>query len=132
MEYHKDLGLRERFKELCDKKGIKPFSLASKGVNRNIIDSIMRGSEPGVSAAHEIAKALNITIEELLTGEETQIKESIAEYGYTKEEKEYIDRLVKIMRTKMDGTVLAIKQNIDAFLTTPDKQEEVKKISNAA
>ncbi|MCK4786247.1 MAG: helix-turn-helix domain-containing protein [Desulfobacteraceae bacterium] len=55
--------------------------------------------------------------------------ETVVEYKIgmnTKEEREYIDKLVTIIRTKHDGTVLAIKQNLDAFLTTPDKNNEKK------
>ena len=68
------LGLKEQFKTICDKKGIKPYSLTLEGVNRYAIDSIMRGSMPAADALYEVAKALDITIEELLTGEEPQVK----------------------------------------------------------
>lgn len=129
MEYHKGLGLWNRLEKICEEKGIKPFSLARKGVRKSTIDSIKRGSDIAVSAAYEVSKALGVTVEELLTGEEPQVKDAGVEYlpgGYTPEEREYAEKLVRIMRTKMDGTALAIKQNIDAFLTTPDK-EAVKK-----
>lgn len=127
MEYHKGLGLWERLEKICEEKGTKPFSLVRKGVRKSTIDSIKRGSDIAVSSAHEVAKALGVTIEELLTGEEPQVKEEVPGYGYSREEREYAVKLVEIMRTKMNGTVQAIKQNIDAFLTTPDKEAEALK-----
>ena len=111
------LGLRERFKKICEEKGIKPFSLASKNVNRNIIDSIMRGSDIAVSSAYEIAKALDITIEELLTGEEPQVKAPIADYGYT-------DKFTTILKSGNETAIGIVKGTID---TAYNQIEAVKK-----
>ena len=80
MEYHKGLGLWNRLEKICEEKGIKPFSLARKGVRKSTIDSIKRGSDIAVSAAYEVSKALGVTVEELLTGEEPQVKDAGVEY----------------------------------------------------
>ena len=126
MEYHEGLGLKERFNNICKEKRIKPYSLTSKGVKEGTIVSIKTGSMPAADALLTVAKALNVSIEELLSGETSasMVWEAQVDYGRSKEEQEYAEKLVKIMRTKMDGTVQAIKQNIDAFLTTPDKEAE--------
>lgn len=125
---HNIWGLSEKLKKICKEKGIKPYSLVKKNVKEGTIDSIMKGSMPAADALLAVARALDVSIEYLLADTpEALVRDARAEYGYSKEEREYIDRLIKIMRTKMDGTVQAIKQNIDAFLTTPDKAEELKK-----
>lgn len=98
---------------------------------------VNRGSFPSTEHLANLKEKLNININWLITGQGPryiesrvgyahQVAEEQAEYGHSKEEHEYTVKLVKIMRTKMDGTVLAIKQNIDAFLTTPDREEEKK------
>jgi transcriptional regulator with XRE-family HTH domain len=63
----------------------------------------------------------------LLTGKASEdptlrISEAPVGYGFTEEEDEYVKKLVKILRTKQSGTVIAIKQSVDTFLTTPDKE----------
>ena len=51
-----------------------------KLVGENTILSIMRGADIGASKAYRVAKALNITVEELVTGNEPSIaKNTIAE-----------------------------------------------------
>lgn len=106
-----------------------------------IADWVNRGSFPSTKHLANLKEKLNININWLITGigpryltATDRVKEEEAGYiphGHTREEQDYTEKLVKIMRTKMDGTVQAIKQNIDAFLTTPDKEEEVKKIAKA-
>ena len=65
-----------------------------------------------------------------LTGEEKPpIIAERAFYGYTDEEREYIDKLITIFRTKDTGTKNAIMQNIDTFLKVPS--EKVKKTLKA-
>lgn len=126
---HNIWGLAENFRRICKKKGIKPFSLVKKGAIKGDIESIRDGRNTSIEGVYKVAKALGVTLDELITDKPLHIgiAEGVTEYGRTKEEQDYTEKLVKIMRTKMDGTVLAIKQNIDAFLTTPDKIEELKK-----
>jgi len=123
-------GIAENLKRICKERGIKPYSLVKKGVKVAAITSIMEGRNTAIEGVYEVAQALGVAVEYLITGEASQafmMHESEVGYGYTQEEQEYAGKLVRIMRTKMDGTVLAIKQNIDAFLTTPDRGEETKK-----
>lgn len=54
----------------------------------------------------------------LLTGIDTEMLEV-----YNIEEKEFCEKLLRIMRTKQEKTVTAIKQNLDAFLDNPDREK---------
>lgn len=67
--------------------------------------------------------------------DEGLIRETTPPYGMfladviTDEEKQYIKKLIRLFHTKQEKTVMAIKQNIDAFLDTPNKGK-VKKTAN--
>ena len=122
-------GNKKRFAEMLE---VTP-SYIDRWTNQGIL--------PSAEQLTNIHDKLNININWLLTGEGSkyikkeeqvlQVAEELAPYGYSKEEKQYIDRLIKILRTKQDGTVTAIKQNIDAFLTTPDKKKDLVKKTKA-
>lgn len=129
-------GNKKRFAETL---GIKP-----ENVNRWINE----GSLPSAEHLSNLKNKLNININWLLTGEgekfiksrvgyahqkeqPSMVRKALEEYGYDKEERAYIDKLIKILRTKQDKTVLAIKQNIDAFLDNPDKAKEPVKKTKA-
>lgn len=121
-------GNKKRFAEML---GISP---------PQIDHWINRGSLPSAEHLANLHNKLYISINWLLTGEgEIFVKkeapmmahEALAEYGYDKEKREYIDKLIKILRTKQDKTVIAIKQNIDAFLDNPDKAKEPVKKTKA-
>jgi len=104
----------------------------------NIDAWVNQNNIPGGEHLLKFHDKLNINLNWLLIGEGEMfckkeqpsfaVHEPLAEYGYNKEEREYIDKLIKILRTKQDKTTVAIKQNIDAFLDNPDKvKEPVKK-----
>ncbi|MEK6531000.1 MAG: hypothetical protein AABZ23_00730 [Deltaproteobacteria bacterium] len=57
----------------------------------------------------------------LLTGLDTEEVEV-----YNEDERAQCKKLLRILRTKQDKTVSAIRQNIDAFLDTPDKDTAAK------
>lgn len=104
------------------------------------------------SAEHlaNIQEKLHISIDWLLTGKGDryitypplagagggQVREPTPPYGMfladdvTNEEKTYIKKLIRIFHTKQEKTVIAIKQNLDAFLDTPNKQKPKKSIVN--
>lgn len=82
----------------------------------------MRGSIPKANELYEVAKALDVTVEELLTG---QAPETILLQD--KDEREYVGKLLRIFREKQEKTVIAIKQNIEAFLDNPDREVEQAK-----
>lgn len=118
------------------------------GINpANIHDWVNRDRIPGGEHLQTFHDKLNVNINWLLTGEGEMfvsrvgyahqkesvpiVLEPLAQYGYDKEEREYMDKLVTIIRTKQDKTVIAIKQNIDAFLDNPDKAKEPVKKTKA-
>lgn len=112
--------LKNNYIELSKKFG-GTHALISKGIKKGIVNSIMRGSIPKANELYKVAKILGVTVEELLTGEhkESMHKKVAPFYGYTKEEKEYIDKLIELFRTKDEDTKKAIMQNIDTFLRVP-------------
>lgn len=100
-----------------------------------------RGSVPNAFYLAIMHKKTGVNLHWLLNNEGEkylepdigEVRETAAPYGLfadiTDEERDYIKSLLKILRTKQDKTVIAIKQNIDAFLDTPNKSK-VKKTSN--
>jgi len=56
----------------------------------------------------------------------SMVRKALEEYGYDKEEREYIDKLITIFRTKDAGTKSAIIQNIDTFLRVPAAEKAKK------
>ncbi len=96
------------------------------GVSQGTLSKYEKGMMPPADILYRIAKIGNSSVERLLTGNEP---ESILLKD--KDERECVERLLKILRTKQDKTVIAIKQNIDAFLDNPDREELVKKTPNA-
>ena len=89
---------------------------------------INQGILPSAKQLTNIHDKLKININWLLTGEgEMFIKkespltvhEALVGYGYNLKEREYIDKLVTIFRTKDTDTKIAIMQNIDTFLKVP-------------
>jgi len=124
-------GNKKRFAETL---GIKP-----ENVNRWINE----GSLPSAEHLSNLKNKLNININWLLTGEgekfiksrvgyahqkeqPSMVRKALEEYGYDKEEREYIDKLITIFRTKDAGTKSAIIQNIDTFLRVPAAEKAKK------
>ena len=132
--------IKKLIKELAEGNNTR-FAEMLGATTGNLNDWINRGFLPRGKHLKNIIEKLNISSDWLLTGEGTRyiipsplagegkgegfIKEIAQPYGLfsdiTDEERDYIKKLVKILRTKQDKTVLAIKQNIDAFLDNPDK-----------
>lgn len=115
-------GSKKRFAEmLC----VDP-SYIDRWTNQNLY--------PSAEHLANIQDKLHISIDWLLTGRGDrfikpaagEVREPAPPYGLftdiTDEERDYLKRLLKLLRTKQDKTVIAIKQNIDAFLDTPNKQ----------
>lgn len=123
------------------------------GVTPSYIDGwTNKGIFPSAEQLANIQEKLHISIDWLLTGKgeryiipsplagegkgEGYTREPAPPYGIfladdvTEEEKAYIKKLIRILHTKQEKTVLAIKQNIDAFLDTPNKSKVKKTASN--
>ncbi len=74
------MGFRENLKEEMEYQGITTKELAEKsGVGKRTIDHYLMSNpqEPGVYNAHKISKALNVSVEYLVTGNEYKNKISI-------------------------------------------------------
>ncbi len=62
------MSFKDNYLKLLKKSSKGPYSFEKEEISRGAIDSIMRGSTPSVDTAYKIAKALNVTVEELVTG----------------------------------------------------------------
>lgn len=74
---------------------------------------------PGGKILLSLKQYLGVSSDWLLTGETPEGVEV-----YNPDEKEFAKKLLRIMRTKQEKTVVAIKNNLDAFLDNPDKEKE--------
>ncbi len=61
-----------------------------------------------------------VNLQWLFTGE-GEMHEVAGTTSYAPKEKQYVEKLVEILRHKDEGTISAITQNIDTFLKVPDK-----------
>jgi transcriptional regulator with XRE-family HTH domain len=123
---YSDIG--NRLKYLRDQKNLTQQEFAdSLGITQSWLSEL----ETGIKAPSDV---LIVALEYryminriwLLTGngEMYQEKKGIDEIEvYSAEEKDTCKKLLRIIRTKQETTVMAIKQNIEAFLTTPDKEK---------
>ena len=105
------MGFREFLKDEMEYQGLTARALSEKsGVSKRTIDNYLKKKpqEPSVSNAYKIAKALNVSIEYLLTGEEYtgtipltgQLLEYVAEFeALTQEQKQIVLMLVKNLQT---------------------------------
>lgn len=122
------ISLKNNYIELSKKFG-GPYSLISKGIKRGIITGILRGSMPKINEAYVVAKVLGVTLEQLLGEKEIEPPTPDTIELHDKTEREYVEKLLIILRTKQDKTVKAIIQNIDAFMDNPDRKREDSKKS---
>jgi len=105
------MGFREFLKDEMEYQGLTTRALSEKsGVSKRTIDNYLKKNpqEPSVSNAYKLAKALNVSIEYLLTGEEYtgtipltgQLLEYVAEFeALTQEQKQIVLMLVKNLQT---------------------------------
>lgn len=115
------IGLGERIKQARKAKGFTQQYLAEKlETTSGYISEIEADKKvPGGEFLISLKRYLGVSTDWLLTGAETKEVEV-----YDKIEDEYVRKLLKIMRTKQEKTVTAIKQNLEAFLDNPDKEKE--------
>lgn len=105
------MGFREFLKDEMEYQGLTTRALSEKsGVSKRTIDNYLKKNpqEPSVSNAYKIAKALNVSIEYLLTGEEYtgtipltgQLLEYVVEFeALSQEQKKIVLQLVKSLQT---------------------------------
>lgn len=100
------MSFKNNYIELSKKFG-GPYALITKGVKKGVINSIMRGGYPKINEAHEVAKVLGVTMEELLTGNYNEEK------IYSTEEQKYINKLIDILRSNNNTKISTTKNFLD-------------------
>lgn len=100
------MTLKDNYLKLSKKLG-GPYRIVKKGIDRSWINSILQGSEIGVTKAYEIAKILGVTMEELLTGNYEEKK------VYTPEQQKYIDKLINILNNNDNHKKITITTMLD-------------------
>lgn len=100
------MTLKDNYLKLSKKLG-GPYHIVKKGIDRSWINSILQGSEIGVTKAYEVAKVLGVTMEELLTGNYEEKK------VYTPEQQKYINKLIDILNSNDDHKKITITTMLD-------------------
>ena len=95
-------------------------SLINKELTQATVNSIMRGSDIGVTKAYEVAKILGVTMEELLTGKKNY------KTSYLPEHEKYIDKLIEILNNHDEEKKTAIKIILDNLKRDTWEQQERK------
>lgn len=102
------MSLKDNYINLSKKFG-GTHALIGKGLTKSIVNSIMRGSDIGVSKAYEVAKVLGVSVEELI-GEEVAKAPGVE---YNQEEVKYIDKLLAILRGHDEVKKAVVKGVLD-------------------
>jgi len=121
----KNLG--ERITEARKRTGLTQMKFAEQlEIAYQTLNKYEKGHRtPDAELVHRMVILTKVSAGWLLTGVETEEIEV-----YDQDEKNYCRKFLRIIRTKQDKTVAAIKQNVDAFLDTPDKAVVKKNLQN--
>ena len=75
--YQPNPGFSDRLVTLLTEAGLRPADLSQRaGVSLEVVEDCLRGELPDVTSLYRIAKALDVTMEWLLTGEEIKMPET--------------------------------------------------------
>jgi hypothetical protein len=77
-------------------------------IKKEVMETILSGNIPELPALIKISRALNTTIDELLTG-------CRQEGGYSDEEKEYIEKVVRVLRSEHEASKDSLKDAIKVY-----------------
>lgn len=102
------MPLKNNYIKLSGKFG-GTHALIGKGLTKSVVNSIMRGSDIGVSKAYEVAKVLGVSVEELVGGEAAKIP--LVEHN--NEEVKYIDKLLSVLRGHDEAKKSTVKGVLD-------------------
>lgn len=128
------MSLKDNYLKLSEKFG-GPYALMKKGLSKDTVRSILRGSDIGVSKAYVVARALGVTVEELI-GEEPVPERpdrgvaKIPGVRYNDEEVKYIDKLVSVLRGHDEAKKATVKGVLDLAkqdIWTKEQRETYKK-----
>lgn len=123
--YMKNQLFTNRLKTLIETQGTaRQFAIKANIPEQTINSYLKRGSLPDIEKSVKIAKALGITVEELLTGrnpEKVLLRDA--------DERIYVEKLLRILRSNDDLMKRAIIPNLDAFDGRLIQTEDNKKNS---
>jgi transcriptional regulator with XRE-family HTH domain len=114
----------------------RPHSWGKKhNIDRGVIERITKGKISDPHNLIKVAKALNVSIDYLLTGEIEEGTEEIDSREKNKsykqaidlKEKEYVDKLLQIFRTKDEDVKKTVMHNIDIFLRIESIEKKKKR-----
>ena len=116
----------------------------------NIDVWVNKNSIPSGEHLQKFHDKLNININWLLTGDgemfnkkklaeyaaagvepHAVVGDVMTEYGFDKEKREYVHKLLHIFQDKEESAIIAIKSSIDAFIKTPDRKKDAVKKTKA-
>ena len=130
----------EIIRELRKAKGLSLGQVALRsGLDRTYISRIESGkiASPSHKTLEKITRGLNVTAAELFRKEKPDARlaeEEIASYGteyYSDIEREYIRKLLDILRGANEPAILGIKINIDLFYQSRNRKQTVReKLAN--
>jgi len=78
------------------------------GIKKGAVEIILSGNIPELPDLLKISRALNTTLDELLTG-------CKQDRGYSAEEQEYIDKVVNVLRSKHEASKSSLKDAIKVY-----------------
>lgn len=130
----------QRLREIRKEKGLtQPVFARSIGISQGHLSEMESGkTSPTEPILIAIEYRYSIKKDWLLTGEGPMKRESkedvhgVKEEHHTVFEKEYLEKLLIILRYKDAGTRSAITQNIDTFLRVPGEGQPPQKKRKAA
>ena len=87
----------------------QPLAWAKKHkIKKEVMDTILRGSISDLPDLFKLSRALHTTIDELLTGMKL-------DKCYSAEEKEYIDKVVSVLRSRHEASKSSLKDAIKVY-----------------
>lgn len=123
--YEKKLlgGINFKNQILSILNGQKPHSWAKKNkINRGIIDRILKNKISETKNLIKLSNALHVSIDQLLTGEESHG----CHICMNEEEKDWCKKLIEIFRKKEEHTVNGLKSIINDLLNVPIKKNQAQ------
>ena len=98
---------RDQFFTLLGKKKIDAWG-KKHGIDRKVIEKILNGKIPALPDLIKISRALNTTVDTLLTGAQKGSE-------YSAEERDCIEKVVRVLRSKHEASKASLKNAIHVY-----------------
>jgi len=98
---------RDQFLKLLGKKNTYQWAKKYR-INKEVIETILNGKIPDLPDLVKIARALNTTVDTLLTGDRQPLE-------YSAEERDYIDKVVRVLRSRHEASKASLKNAIHVY-----------------